>query len=152
MAKSKNKIVVEEVNVKKLNYQQRFELIAKMIRNGYTKKECIDYVMANFVNQGGEYPDYEAAYTMYRQAFGYIYQQSRLDKEELRALNLQRLEELYDDAMEEGARLSDKIKVIDTIGKMANLYQTDVKLDQADTTFRLAVDLDNAADKPKTDQ
>lgn len=137
---NKNSIVVEKTTVHHLTQAERELIISQMILNGVPKAECIEYIMKNFVDRKGVGPSYKTAYTRYRQAYAQIYAQSNLKKEELRQLNLARLEELYDRCMNENSRVSDIVKVIDLTGKMGNLYQQEVAITEAPTEFSLSFD------------
>lgn len=135
-----NSIVVAQPTVHHLTQSERELLISQMIINGTPKAECIQFIIDHFVDRKGVHPTYKTAYTRYRQAYAQIYAQSSLKKEELRELNLARLEELYDRCMTENSRISDIVKVLDLTGKMANLYQQEVAITEAPTEFSLSFD------------
>lgn len=59
------------------------------------------------------------------EAMMWILECDKTDREQMRALNANRLDYLFDEA--KGVR--DKTKVIDTLNKMYGLYETNVKID-----------------------
>lgn len=74
--------------------------------------------------------EYKQAKSEYRQGYAFIYLNSEVEKEEVRKLNMARLEELWERA-EEDARLQAKdyykiqMKNIDMVNKTAGLYEPD---------------------------
>lgn len=132
---------------KKFEYfttNQRFDVIAKLICAGYKKTEIIDYIETEW-----EAPR-NSAYTMFHQAYAYIYQQCELGKEDLRKLNLSRLEEIFDNLTDNKGGVKDKLKTIDLINKTANLYTQDVQISNGEDSFTFDLNLDtNNENKPQ---
>jgi hypothetical protein len=103
----------------KIRQQERVEIIAQelltmkskvKIKSEYAEKwKCNKSTIEVIINE----------------AMMYIASADKTDREQMRALNANRLDCLFDEA--KGVR--DKTKVIDTLNKMYGLYETNVKID-----------------------
>lgn len=83
------------INTKELRTSARRGEIARLILANWTKSDIIEYLMKNFNFS------FKQAYSEYRQGYVFIFLNAEAEKEELRKLNLARLEELYDRAEKE---------------------------------------------------
>lgn len=102
-----------------IRQQERVEIIAQelltmkskvKIKNEYAEKwKCNKSTIEVIINE----------------AMMYIASADKTDREQMRTLNANRLDCLFDEA--KGVR--DKTKVIDTLNKMYGLYETNVKID-----------------------
>lgn len=122
-----------QVNADVLKTTARRAEVARLILAGYTKMQIIEWLQDTFEC------DYKEAYTNYKQGYTYIYLQCEEEKDELRKVQLARLEELYDRAEKECEEMSKKdffktqMNNIDLTAKVGGLYD-EKKTDDADST------------------
>lgn len=125
-----------KVETEQLTHNDKLSIISKMILAGIKKAEIVEFI----IEQWGAPRD--SAYTMYRQTYGYIYQQSELNKEDIRKLNLARLEEIFDNIGDTKGEVKTKLKTIDLMNKTANIYTQDVQISNGDDSFTFDLNLD----------
>lgn len=128
---SKNYAV--QVNAKELKTSARRAEVARLILAGFTKDEIISWLQETFAFS------FKEAYTNYKQGFTYIYLQCEEEKDELRKVQLARLEQLYDRAEKECSEMTKKdffktqMSNIDLTAKVGGLYD-DRKTEEPDST------------------
>lgn len=122
----KNKIAQNEKKVKK-------DLIIEKIRQGYSRKRLIEWVMENF-NHTYKY-SWDLTAEAY-QTLADINNQELIEK--TRAIQLERVEAILQDALEKGDR-KNALKAADLINKMYSLYveKKEIGINASDLSFRL---------------
>lgn len=114
------------IHVGELKTSGRRAEIARRLIAGESQAEIIQFLTETF-NM-----DYKQAKSEYRQGYVYIYQQCELSKDEIRKLNMARLEQLWEQA-ETDAELEAKeyykiqMKNVDLTNKTAGIYDADVE-------------------------
>ena len=73
--------------------------------------------------------------TLIKEAIVYLSTEMKIEREDLRTLNSERLDELFGDPK---ASVRDKIKIIDTMNKLHNLYDNNVNVK---TTEDICIDI-----------
>lgn len=135
-----------QINVRELNTSGRRAEIARLLLSGMRKADVINYLMETF---GMEY---KQAHSEYRQGYVYIYQNCELEKEEIRKLNLAKLEELWDRA-EEDEQLEAKeyyklqMKNVDMTNKTAGLYDNIQENTKTTGEFTIDLNLNNKTNR-----
>lgn len=117
MKSQNNTIEVEPLD--KIKQRERLSILAdelikmkpkRMIIEEYSKKwECSPTTIR----------------TLIKEAIVYLSTEMKIEREDLRTLNSERLDELFGDPK---ASVRDKIKIIDTMNKLQNLYDNNVKV------------------------
>lgn len=116
--------------------------VARRILAGHKKEETINWLMETFEMERKQ------AWSEWRQGYSYIYLQCEMEKEEIRKLNLSRLEELFERAEEEltgKEYFTAQLRNIDMTNKTAGLYTPE---DSKVTTGEFTIDL-NLSNGPK---
>lgn len=130
------------INTQDLKTSGRRAEVARRLLAGEHKQEIIAFLMDTFGMP------YKNAVSEYRQGYTYVWQQSELVKEDVRKLNLARLEELFDRA-EQDAMLMGKdyyntqLKNIDLTNKTCGVYLPDEDKQNSPNEFTIDLNLNN---------
>lgn len=134
MAKSKkdNNVskpnTIEVMSLDDIKHEARIQRVADMLISGHSKKQVIDILSEEWQCSR------TTISTIVKETIVYLHQENELDREQLRSLNLARLDSIFGDA--ESVR--DKLKTIDLINKTGNLYDTSVNVK---TTEDIRIDI-----------
>ena len=134
MAKSKkdNNVskpnTIEVMSLDDIKHEARIQRVADMLISGRSKKQVIDILSEEWQCSR------TTISTIVKETIVYLHQENELDREQLRSLNLARLDSIFGDA--ESVR--DKLKTIDLINKTGNLYDTSVNVK---TTEDIRIDI-----------
>lgn len=126
MESKKNTIEVEPLD--KIKHEARIQRVADMLISGHSKKQVIDILSEEWQCSR------TTISTIVKETIVYLHQENELDREQLRSLNLARLDSIFGDA----ESIRDKLKTIDLINKTGNLYDTSVNVK---TTEDIRIDI-----------
>ena len=127
----KNQIEIPALN--NLKQQERLKLISEQITAGKSRKEVTQYFVELW-----NCPR-TTVRNLYNEAIVFLFKENPQTRDQLRDLNLARLDELYDEC----DTVKEKIKTIDTINKTAGIYETNLNVSNGSDAFKFDIGINN---------
>lgn len=110
---------VEVSNLDDIRHKERLAIISEELINMKPKKKIIE----EYSKKWNCLP--HTVRTLIKETIVWLSTEAHIEREEMRVLNSERLENLFDT---KGATVKDKIKIIDILNKTHNIYSTDVNV------------------------
>lgn len=120
MENQNNTIEVEPLD--KIKQEARIQRVADMLISGYSKRQVIDILSEEWQCNK------TTISTIVKETIVYLHQENEIDREQLRSLNLARLDNIFGEAKS----IKDKLKTIDLINKTGCLYDNNVNVKTAE--------------------
>lgn len=114
-----NRITIEPLD--NIRQEKRIQIIADLLISGHSKRQIIDQLTEEW--QCGR----KTVETLIKETLVYLHEENQIDREQLRTLNLCRLDDIFGDAQ----TVKEKLATIDMINKTSQLYDNtlNVKMD-----------------------
>lgn len=123
---------VEVTSLDDIKQSARLEMISDMLVAGKGKATIVDELTKKWNTSR------KTINTLINEALLYLQDEVRMSKETARDLSNIRTESIWNEA----TTVNQKVKVLDLFNKLNNLYETDVKVDSGDNTFKFEIGVD----------
>ena len=114
-----NRITIEPLD--NIRQEKRIQIIADLLISGHSKRQIVDQLTEEWQCSR------KTVETLIKETLVYLHEENQLDREQLRTLNLCRLDDIFGDAQ----TVKEKLATIDMINKTSQLYDNtlNVKMD-----------------------
>ena len=114
-----NRITIEPLD--EIRQEKRIQIIADLLISGHSKRQIIDQLTEEWKCSR------RTVETLIKETLVYLHEENQIDREQLRTLNLCRLDDIFGDAQ----TVKEKLATIDMINKTSQLYDNtlNVKMD-----------------------
>ena len=114
-----NRITIEPLD--EIRQEKRIQIIADLLISGHSKRQIIDQLTEEWQCSR------RTVETLIKATLVYLHEENQIDREQLRTLNLCRLDDIFGDAQ----TVKEKLATIDMINKTSQLYDNtlNVKMD-----------------------
>ena len=114
-----NRITIEPLD--NIRQEKRIQIIADLLISGHSKRQIVDQLTEEWKCSR------RTVETLIKETLVYLHEENRLDREQLRTLNLCRLDDIFGSAQ----TVKEKLATIDMINKTSQLYDNtlNVKMD-----------------------
>lgn len=114
-----NRITIEPLD--NIRQEKRIQIIADLLISGHSKRQIIDQLIEEWKCSR------KTVETLIKETLVYLHEENQLDREQLRTLNLCRLDDIFGSAQ----TIKEKLATIDMINKTSQLYDNtlNVKMD-----------------------
>ena len=114
-----NRITIEPLD--NIRQEKRIQIIADLLISGHSKRQIVDQLTEEWKCSR------RTAETLIKETLVYLHEENQLDREQLRTLNLCRLDDIFGSAQ----TVKEKLATIDMINKTSQLYDNtlNVKMD-----------------------
>lgn len=114
-----NRITIEPLD--NIRQEKRIQIIADLLISGHSKRQIIDQLTEEWQCSR------KTVETLIKETLVYLHEENQIDREQLRTLNLCRLDDIFGDAQ----TVKEKLATIDMINKTSQLYDNtlNVKMD-----------------------
>lgn len=114
-----NRITIEPLD--NIRQEKRIQIIADLLISGHSKRQIIDQLTEEWKCSR------KTVETLIKETLVYLHEENQIDREQLRTLNLCRLDDIFGDAQ----TVKEKLATIDMINKTSQLYDNtlNVKMD-----------------------
>ena len=114
-----NRITIEPLD--SIRQEKRIQIIADLLISGHSKRQIIDQLTEEWKCSR------RTVETLIKETLVYLHEENQLDREQLRTLNLCRLDDIFGSAR----TVKEKLATIDMINKTSQLYDNtlNVKMD-----------------------
>ena len=114
-----NRIIIEPLD--DIRQEKRIQIIADLLISGHSKRQIVDQLTNEWKCSR------KTVETLIKETLVYLHEENQIDREQLRTLNLCRLDDIFGDAQ----TVKEKLATIDMINKTSQLYDNtlNVKMD-----------------------
>lgn len=114
-----NRIIIEPLD--EIRQEKRIQIISDLLISGHSKRQIIDQLTEEWKCSR------KTVETLIKETLVYLHEENQIDREQLRTLNLCRLDDIFGDAQ----TVKEKLATIDMINKTSQLYDNtlNVKMD-----------------------
>lgn len=114
-----NRITIEPLD--NIRQEKRIQIIADLLISGHSKRQIVDQLTEEWKCSR------KTVETLIKETLVYLHEENQLDREQLRTLNLCRLDDIFGGAQ----TVKEKLATIDMINKTSQLYDNtlNVKMD-----------------------
>lgn len=121
-----NRITIEPLD--NIRQEKRIQIIADLLISGHSKRQIIDQLTEEWQCSR------KTVETLIKETLVYLHEENQIDREQLRTLNLCRLDDIFGDAQ----TVKEKLATIDMINKTSQLYDNTLNVKMDDT---ISIDL-----------
>ena len=114
-----NRIIIEPLD--EIRQEKRIQIISDLLISGHSKRQIVDQLTNEWKCSR------RTVETLIKETLVYLHEENQIDREQLRTLNLCRLDDIFGDAQ----TVKEKLATIDMINKTSQLYDNtlNVKMD-----------------------
>ena len=116
-----NRITIEPLD--SIRQEKRIQIIADLLISGHSKRQIIDQLTEEWKCSR------RTVETLIKETLVYLHEENQLDREQLRTLNLCRLDDIFGSAQ----TVKEKLATIDMINKTSQLYDNTLNVKMEDT-------------------
>ena len=116
-----NRITIEPLD--DIRQEKRIQIIADLLISGHSKRQIIDQLTEEWKCSR------RTVETLIKETLVYLHEENQLDREQLRTLNLCRLDDIFGSAQ----TVKEKLATIDMINKTSQLYDNTLNVKMEDT-------------------
>ena len=116
-----NRITIEPLD--SIRQEKRIQIIADLLISGHSKRQIIDQLTEEWKCSR------RTVETLIKETLVYLHEENRMDREQLRTLNLCRLDDIFGSAQ----TVKEKLATIDMINKTSQLYDNTLNVKMDDT-------------------
>lgn len=116
-----NRIIIEPLD--NIRQEKRIQIIADLLISGHSKRQIIDQLTEEWKCSR------RTVETLIKETLVYLHEENQLDREQLRTLNLCRLDDIFGSAQ----TVKEKLATIDMINKTSQLYDNTLNVKMEDT-------------------
>ena len=116
-----NRITIEPLD--DIRQEKRIQIIADLLISGHSKRQIVDQLTEEWKCSR------RTVETLIKETLVYLHEENQIDREQLRTLNLCRLDDIFGDAQ----TVKDKLATIDMINKTSQLYDNTLNVKMDDT-------------------
>ena len=116
-----NRITIEPLD--NIRQEKRIQIIADLLISGHSKRQIVDQLTEEWKCSR------RTVETLIKETLVYLHEENQIDREQLRTLNLCRLDDIFGDAQ----TVKDKLATIDMINKTSQLYDNTLNVKMDDT-------------------
>ena len=116
-----NRIIIEPLD--EIRQEKRIQIIADLLISGHSKRQIVDQLTEEWKCSR------RTVETLIKETLVYLHEENRIDREQLRTLNLCRLDDIFGSAQ----TVKEKLATIDMINKTSQLYDNTLNVKMDDT-------------------
>ena len=116
-----NRITIEPLD--EIRQEKRIQIIADLLISGHSKRQIIDQLTEEWKCSR------RTVETLIKETLVYLHEENQIDREQLRTLNLCRLDDIFGSAQ----TVKEKLATIDMINKTSQLYDNTLNVKMDDT-------------------
>ena len=116
-----NRITIEPLD--DIRQEKRIQIISDLLISGHSKRQIIDQLTNEWKCSR------RTVETLIKETLVYLHEENQIDREQLRTLNLCRLDDIFGDAQ----TVKEKLATIDMINKTSQLYDNTLNVKMDDT-------------------
>ena len=116
-----NRITIEPLD--SIRQEKRIQIISDLLISGHSKRQIVDQLTEEWQCSR------RTVETLIKETLVYLHEENQLDREQLRTLNLCRLDDIFGDAQ----TVKEKLATIDMINKTSQLYDNTLNVKMDDT-------------------
>lgn len=116
-----NRITIEPLD--NIRQEKRIQIISDLLISGHSKRQIIDQLTNEWQCSR------KTVETLIKETLVYLHEENQIDREQLRTLNLCRLDDIFGDAQ----TVKEKLATIDMINKTSQLYDNTLNVKMEDT-------------------
>ena len=121
-----NRITIEPLD--DIRQEKRIQIISDLLISGHSKRQIVDQLTNEWKCSR------KTVETLIKETLVYLHEENQIDREQLRTLNLCRLDDIFGDAQ----TVKEKLATIDMINKTSQLYDNTLNVKMEDT---ISIDL-----------
>ena len=121
-----NRITIEPLD--EIRQEKRIQIISDLLISGHSKRQIVDQLTNEWQCSR------RTVETLIKETLVYLHEENQIDREQLRTLNLCRLDDIFGDAQ----TVKEKLATIDMINKTSQLYDNTLNVKMEDT---ISIDL-----------
>lgn len=116
-----NRITIEPLD--EIRQEKRIQIISDLLISGHSKRQIVDQLTTEWKCSR------RTVETLIKETLVYLHEENQIDREQLRTLNLCRLDDIFGDAQ----TVKEKLATIDMINKTSQLYDNTLNVKMDDT-------------------
>lgn len=116
-----NRITIEPLD--EIRQEKRIQIISDLLISGHSKRQIVDQLTQEWKCSR------KTVETLIKETLVYLHEENQIDREQLRTLNLCRLDDIFGDAQ----TVKEKLATIDMINKTSQLYDNTLNVKMDDT-------------------
>lgn len=116
-----NRIIIEPLD--EIRQEKRIQIISDLLISGHSKRQIVDQLTNEWKCSR------KTIETLIKETLVYLHEENQIDREQLRTLNLCRLDDIFGDAQ----TVKEKLATIDMINKTSQLYDNTLNVKMDDT-------------------
>lgn len=116
-----NRIIIEPLD--EIRQEKRIQIISDLLISGHSKRQIVDQLTNEWQCSR------KTVETLIKETLVYLHEENQIDREQLRTLNLCRLDDIFGDAQ----TVKEKLATIDMINKTSQLYDNTLNVKMDDT-------------------
>ena len=116
-----NRITIEPLD--NIRQEKRIQIIADLLISGHSKRQIVDQLTEEWKCSR------RTVETLIKETLVYLHEENQIDREQLRTLNLCRLDDIFGSAQ----TVEEKLATIDMINKTSQLYDNTLNVKMDDT-------------------
>lgn len=116
-----NRITIEPLD--NIRQEKRIQIISDLLISGHSKRQIVDQLTEEWQCSR------KTVETLIKETLVYLHEENQIDREQLRTLNLCRLDDIFGDAQ----TVKEKLATIDMINKTSQLYDNTLNVKMDDT-------------------
>ena len=116
-----NRITIEPLD--NIRQEKRIQIIADLLISGHSKRQIVDQLTEEWKCSR------RTVETLIKETLVYLHEENQLNREQLRTLNLCRLDDIFGSAQ----TVKEKLATIDMINKTSQLYDNTLNVKMDDT-------------------
>ncbi len=116
-----NRITIEPLD--NIRQEKRIQIISDLLISGHSKRQIVDQLTNEWQCSR------KTVETLIKETLVYLHEENQIDREQLRTLNLCRLDDVFGDAQ----TVKEKLATIDMINKTSQLYDNTLNVKMEDT-------------------
>lgn len=116
-----NRITIEPLD--EIRQEKRIQIISDLLISGHSKRQIVDQLTEEWQCSR------RTVETLIKETLVYLHEENQIDREQLRTLNLCRLDDIFGDAQ----TVKEKLATIDMINKTSQLYDNTLNVKMEDT-------------------
>lgn len=115
-----NRITIEPLD--EIRQEKRIQIISDLLISGHSKRQIVDQLTNEWQCSR------KTVETLIKETLVYLHEENQIDREQLRTLNLCRLDDIFGDAQ----TVKEKLATIDMINKTSQLYDNTLNVKMED--------------------
>ena len=116
-----NRITIEPLD--EIRQEKRLQIISDLLISGHSKRQIVDQLTEEWKCSR------RTVETLIKETLVYLHEENQIDREQLRTLNLCRLDDIFGSAQ----TVKEKLATIDMINKTSQLYDNTLNVKMDDT-------------------